>query len=500
MIYPDLETFKKLAQAGNLIPVYREILADTETPVTAFSKIVEGDFSFLLESVEGGEKIARYSFLGTGPEFIFSSKSKKAEIIQNGSRKILEIKQTPLEILRELIKKYRPVKIEGLPRFTGGAVGFFSYDLVNFFEKLPAPKKDNLNLPDINLMFMDTLVIFDHAKHTIKIVANAFCENKNPETAYEEALEKIKHLTQRLNKPLELEIFDPSEHFQEAAPADFESNFSRSEFCGAVEKILGYIKAGDIIQAVLSQRFSKKTKAAPFEIYRILRHLNPSPYMFYLNFGDLKLIGASPEVMVRCEGKEIIIRPIAGTRPRGKTETEDLKLEQELQNDAKEKAEHIMLVDLARNDLGRVSAVGTVVVDELMAIEKYSHVMHLVSNVRGELKENFDQLDVLRASFPAGTVSGAPKIRAMEIIAELEPTARGTYAGAVGYLDFWGNLDTCITIRTILLKNETTFIQAGAGIVADSIPENEFQESINKASVLFKTIQAAEGIYRDSGH
>lgn len=494
MLYPDFETFKKLARTGNLIPVCREILADTETPVTAFAKISQEDFGFLLESVEGGEKIGRYSFLGTKPELIFSSKKNQAEIIQGGQKKSLKISQTPLEIIRDLIKKYRPVKIEGLPRFTGGAVGFFGYDLVNFFEKLPEFKKDDLNLPDVYLMFMDTLVIFDHVKHTIKIVANAFTEDKSPEAAYQEALAKIESLTRQLSQPASLKIFDLAEHLKEPGAENLKSNFTKKDFCEAVEKILEYIKAGDIIQAVLSQRFSEETKAEPFEIYRILRTVNPSPYMFYLKLGNLKLIGASPEVMVRVENREIITRPIAGTRPRGEDHQKDEVFEQELKNDPKEKAEHLMLVDLARNDVGRVSQFGTVVVDELMAVEKYSHVMHLVSNVRGQLLDNFDQLDVLRASFPAGTVSGAPKIRAMEIIAELEPTARGPYAGAVGYLDFWGNLDTCITIRTILLKDGQAFIQAGAGIVADSLPEKEYEESFNKAKALLKTIAAARGV------
>jgi anthranilate synthase component 1 len=497
MLYPDFKTFKKLARHGNLIPICLEVLADTETPVTAFLKIARTDPDcFLLESVEGGEKVARYTFLGTRPKFILTSRDGQAFYQSENTKKIIKTKKNPLEVVRLLLNKYRPVRLEGLPRFTGGAVGFFSYDLVNYFEKLPRIKNNDLGLPDFQLMFMDTIVIFDHARHTLKIIANAYTGSGSCEQAYKKALARIGEMAVRLNTPASPRIFDPFHSLQLSAAAPPAANFSKEKFCQAVKKTLGYIRSGDIIQAVISRRFSKKVSAEPFDIYRILRNVNPSPYMFYLSFGNFKLIGASPEVMVRCEDKEVTIRPIAGTRPRGDSPAEDLKLEQELKNDEKEKAEHIMLVDLARNDIGRVCEYNSVVVDELMVVEKYSHVMHLVSNVEGKLKKGLDALDVLAASFPAGTVSGAPKIRAMEIIAELEPTVRGAYAGAVGYLDFSGNLDTCITIRTILLKEGTAYIQAGAGIVADSVPEKEYQETLNKAGALLKTIEAAEKVHQ----
>lgn len=492
--HPSREEFRRLAKKGNLIPVYREILADMETPVSAFRKIADHEYSYLLESVEGGEKLARYSFLGSGPEVVFKSKGRKVEIIRGRKRKILSVEGDPLQALKEIMSGYKPVIPQGLPRFPGGAVGYIGYDMVRFFEELPQENIDDLNLPDCIFVFSSCLVIFDHINHTIKVISHVFIENsaaplsRQADRAYRLATERIDKIIDRLRKPAR--AIPRSRRRKTKSPV--KSNFTRTGFMKSVRKAKDYIRAGDIIQVVLSQRWEKKIKADPLDLYRALRSINPSPYMYFLKYGGLKIIGSSPEILVRAEGGEITLRPIAGTRPRGENEKRDEILRKELLADPKERAEHIMLVDLGRNDVGRVCYYGSVRVDELMTIEKYSHVMHIVSNMVGKLRRGKDQFDVLRACFPAGTVAGAPKVRAMKIIEELEPTRRGPYAGAVGYFSFSGNLDSCITIRTIVVKGDTAYIQAGAGIVADSRPEREYQETKNKAQALLKAIEIAE--------
>jgi anthranilate synthase component 1 len=487
MINPSLAEFREKAKLGNLIPVYKEILADIETPVSAFRKLMNQEYAFLLESVEGGEKIARYSFLGASPSLIFKSKGNEVQIIRGG---FIEKKSVddPLESLKQLLRKYKSVPDQNLPRFYGGAVGYLSYDMVRFMEVLPDKNPDEVQVPDAYFMFTDSILIFDHVQHKIKVVSNAHIENTDIDTAYYTAVDQIQQLIEVLREPGK-----PFKKIEENIEKhQLTSNFKKEKFESAVEQSKEYIRAGDIFQVVLAQRLETKISADPFNIYRALRSVNPSPYMYYLQLGDMKLAGSSPEVMVRVEDRVVEVRPIAGTRRRGRTDAEDDELIEDLLADPKERAEHIMLVDLGRNDVGRVSKYGTVAVTELMAIEKYSHVMHIVSNVRGELNDDMDEFDALRACFPAGTVSGAPKIRAMEIIDELEPTRRGTYAGAVGYFSFSRNLDTCITIRTILIKGNTAYISVGAGLVADSVPANEFQETMNKAKAMLRAIELAE--------
>ena len=489
MYYPSKEEFIRRSKSGNLVPVYREILADTETPVSAYRKIARGKHSFLLESVEGGEHLARYSFLGTDPFLIFKSKGREVEILEGGreDKVCLEDGQDPLHVLRELLSRYKWVDDPDLPRFCGGAVGYIGYDAVRFFEKLPDDTVDDLGVPDCFFVFADTIVVFDHVKHRMKILCNSEV-GSDPSGAYDLAVAKIDEIIGRLRgtQPVGERPHEPAAAL---APA---SNVTQEEYEAAVSAAKEYIKAGDIIQVVLSQRLSVPLEADPFDVYRALRSVNPSPYMFYLVLDDIKLVGSSPEILVTEEQGKVTVRPIAGTRRRGETEEEDLALEQELLADEKERAEHIMLVDLGRNDIGRVCEYGSVSVDELMVIERYSHVMHIVSNVRGRLADDKNQFDVLRATFPAGTLSGAPKIRAMEIIEEFESTKRGTYGGAIGYFSFSGNMDTCITIRTILVKDGTAYIQAGAGIVADSVPASEYQECMNKAGALLKAIEMAQ--------
>ncbi len=495
MYYPSFEEFKKLSRKGNLIPVYRELLADLETPVSAFMKIDKGGYSYLLESVEGGEKIGRYSFLGSNPSIVFKSKGNSVEIYENKSNKFKRTLITgtldPLSEIKKIMSKYRFVSVEGLPRFCGGLVGFMSYDMVRFFEKIPDKNKDDLNLQDAVFVLTDTILIFDHIAHKIKIVSNVFLEKDNCSQAqleriYKDSIKKIDSIARQLKMPLTKKNRPVKTRTFSAV-----SNISKNKFKTAVLKAKKHIQAGDIIQVVISQRFKIALDLEAFDVYRALRIVNPSPYMFYLKFADMRLVGSSPEVMVRCESDLAEVRPIAGTRRRGKDEVEDKNLSQELLHDPKEIAEHIMLVDLGRNDLGRVCRPGTVKVNELMVIEKYSHVMHIVSDVGGILNKGKDRYDLLRATFPAGTVTGAPKIRAMEIIDELENVRRGPYAGIVGYFSFSGNLDTCITIRTIVVKGKNAYVQAGAGIVADSIPEKEYQETVNKAKALMKSIEVA---------
>ncbi len=488
MYLPTMASFNKLAQHGNLIPVYREIMADMDTPVTAFKKLDDGHYSFLLESIEGGEKWGRYSFIGSTPSQIIRSKGDVVEIITDGTT-TETISKDPLNCIRTILAHYKPVEVEGLPRFLGGAVGYLGYDMVRYFENLPNNKPAGLDAYDSYFLITDTIVIFDTVSQKIKVVSNAHLDGeKTTEQAYQAATEKIEALIKRLRTPL------PTGTTREYAKSvALRSNVSREEFEASVEKAKEYVRSGDIIQVVLSQRFSGELSADPFDIYRALRTLNPSPYMFFLRLNDTVIAGASPEVMVRKEGRRVELRPIAGTRPRGGTVEADDLLAVELLEDPKERAEHVMLVDLGRNDLGRVCATGSVCVSELMVIERYSHVMHIVSNVRGELTDELDAFDLVRATFPAGTLSGAPKIRAMQIIDELEPVRREVYGGAVGYFSFDGNMDLAITIRTLVIKDGKVHLQAGAGIVADSYAAAEWQETVNKGMAVMKAIEMAEG-------
>ena len=477
MYHPTLAEIKKNKWDGNLMPVYREIVADMETPVSAFLKINRGGNSFLLESVEGGQRMERYSFIGTEPYRELTIKAKD--------------QIDPLNLIAEELQKYKVVPLEGLPRFSGGAVGYLSYETVNRFEKLPSPEKDPLNLPEARFMFVDTMLVFDHVTHKIKVLSYVKL-NGDIDKDYQQAVDKIDNLVARLLKPYVSKKTVKSKSTI-ISNSRLSSNFTRPDFEAKVEKIKEYITDGEAIQVVLSQRLAQPTNLQPFEIYRALRTINPSPYMFYLDYGDFQIVGASPEVLVRVEDGIVMTRPLAGTRPRGKTPEEDAALEKELRNDEKERAEHIMLVDLGRNDIGRVSQPGTVVVSELMDVERYSHVMHLVTHVQGKLRPEMNAFDALRACFPAGTVSGAPKVRAMEIIAEMEPEKRGPYAGAAGYFSFSGNMDMAIAIRTMVVKKGVAYVQAGAGIVYDSVPQREYEESMNKARALLKALEQAEG-------
>jgi len=488
--HPDFESFARVALPGTIVPVWGEVLADLETPVSAFMKLGADDFSFLLESVEGGERVGRYSFLGSRPRKRLCSKGQLVSLYdQEGERRItLQPGQNPLHVLRDLLGGARFVETEGLPRFVGGAVGCMSYDLVRFFERLPEDTVDDLNLPDCNFMFVDDVVIFDHVKHKMRILANARVDDE-PKKAYQGACARIEEVAEVLSRPLPppKSRFTPS-----SAPLSVRSNIPPEAYFEMVRKAKEYIAAGDVIQVVPSQRLHCRVSAPPLDIYRSLRSINPSPYMYYLSFQDTKIIGSSPEILVTEYHGKVTTRPIAGTAPRGGSEKEGDLLARNLLADEKERAEHLMLVDLGRNDLGRVCRYGTVKVDEFMAIEKYSHVMHIVSTVSGLLRDDKDQFDVLAACFPAGTVTGAPKVRAMEIIEELEPTRRGPYAGAIGYFSLSGNMDTCIAIRTLVLKGQEAYAQAGGGVVADSIPEKEYQESMNKAQALIKASEMAE--------
>jgi len=487
--YPTREQFRSLAGEYNLIPVYREIVADLETPVSVYTKVFSEGCSCLLESVEGSTRLARYSFIAGDPFMTVKAYGSNLEIVKEG-RKTRQ-NGNLINVLRRLLGDFNAVKHLELPRFSGGAVGYIGYDCMRLFEHLPDQPGDELGLPDAFLIFPESIIVFDHYTSKLKIISNARA-GLDPDASYNRALEKIELLTAaiRNNRPAAGQAGQVSRAGESLLAV--KSSFEKAEFHTGVEKIKQYIQAGDILQAVLSQRFEVPTEAKPFEVYRALRSLNPSPYMYYLHLDDLKIAGASPEMLVRLENGFVENRPIAGTRPRGKSAEEDLRLEKELIDDPKERAEHVMLVDLGRNDLGRVSQFGSVEVPVFMTCEKYSHVMHLVSEVKGKLAPNKDAFDALVACFPAGTVSGAPKIRAMEIIDELEPIKRGPYAGAIGYFSFDGNMDTCITIRTIVFTGGKAYAQAGAGIVADSRPESEFEETINKAKVLIKALQAAE--------
>lgn len=490
--HPSRDQFIKLSGESNLIPIYREIVADLETPVSVYAKVFRKGCSCLLESVEGSAKLSRYSFIAGDPFLIVKAYGGYLEYSLDGQA-VLE-KGNLITALREILARYKTAEIPGLPRFSGGGVGYIGYDTVRLFERLPAGPHDDLGIPDAVLIFPESVIVFDHYTSKVKIIANARVTG-DPAATYAEAVEKIDRLTAsiRTNSCAFLRPDQRGRLSEDAFPV--KSNLSRQDFMENVEKIKEYIRAGDALQVVLSQRFEAEVSSTPFAVYRALRTLNPSPYMYYLDFGEVRVAGTSPEMLVRLEDGVLENRPIAGTRPRGKTPEEDRRFEEELANDVKERAEHVMLVDLGRNDLGRVSAYGSVEVPVFMACERYSHVMHLVSEVKGRLKEDKDALDAFVASFPAGTVSGAPKVRAMEIIDELEPTKRGPYAGAVGYFSFSGNMDTCITIRTIVFANGKAYAQAGAGIVADSRPDREYEETVSKARVLMEALKmAGEGL------
>jgi anthranilate synthase component I len=512
MYSPPLEEFCKLATQGNLIPVTRRILADLETPLSAYRKIRGSGESFLFESVEGGEHIGRYSFVGCNPRAVIKQTGDRVEVIENG--KVIEsfiiahggagfqpakpdrqdacpTVRDGLEVVERVMKKYRAVAVPGLPRFTGGAVGFIGYEFIHDVEPVvPRPAHDELKMPVMYFLVADQILIFDRVQQTITILVNAILDDaENPAEAYENATSEIDRIVSSLEQPSEHTAVGVT---NDSPTVEFQSNQTKEKFFTNVEASKKFITAGDIIQVVGSQRFSAPVTASPCDIYRAVRNVNPSPYLFLLELNGFALVGASPELHVRCEEGKVEIRPIAGTRPRGKNSDEDAVLEKELLADPKERAEHVMLVDLSRNDIGRVCDFGSVQVKDLMFIERYSHVMHIVSQVEGKLSAGKTNYDLMRATFPAGTVSGAPKIRAMQIISELEQTTRGTYAGAVGYFSFNGNLDTCITIRTALIKDGRAYVQAGGGWVNDSTPEGEYQETINKSLAMRKAIAMAE--------
>ncbi len=488
MIKPDFEQFKRRTSEGTIIPVVKTLLADTETPVSAYLKIRDrSTFNFLLESVEGGEKVARYSFLGADPFMIFRSRGRSGTVRDLNTGKERRFDGDPIRELRSIMSRYKTVDFPGLPRFTGGGVGYFAYDAVRLVEDIPDTTRDDYGIDDIFFMFFDTILVFDNIGHTISIISNVHTDGAGTlEERYREAESRIEGLETLLARRTSPEPSTGRGHGEHIA------NIDKASFMKGVERCKEYITAGDIIQVVYSQRFERDITVAPFDIYRTLRIVNPSPYMFFISTDRVDIVGASPEMFVRVEGGEMEGRPIAGTRRRGATPAEDKALADELLVDEKECAEHVMLLDLGRNDIGRVSKYGSVRVMDSMFIERYSHVMHMVSSIKGTLDEGKDRFDAMLSFFPAGTLSGAPKIRAMEIIDELEPTRRGIYGGAIGYIDYQGNLDSCIAIRTLVVKNGKAYIQAGAGIVADSDPEKEYQECVNKATALFRAIDMAE--------
>ena len=482
MYHPSLEEVKALVGKGNLVPVYRSINGDLETPVSAYLKVARPPYSFLLESVAGGERLGRYSFIGTEPYRVIKTGSGEAggEV-------------DPLSLVQAEMDQYQLIPLPGLPRFHGGGVGYLAYDTIRYFEpRVPPMPADPQGLPESVFMFADTLLVFDHLRHDIKVVSHVRLDGE-VEQAYNQATGKIDELVRRLSQPLELppDLFRVDSPNDE--PAEVSSNFTRSEYQAAVEKCVEYIYAGDVIQVVNSQRYSRKTDAHPFQVYRSLRSVNPSPYMYFLHLNDFDIVGAAIETVAQVEDGMVATHPIAGTRPRGRTPEEDAALEEELKGSEKQRAEHIMLVDLGRNDIGRVSVPGTVSVTQLMGVERFSHVMHLVSHVEGRLKPELTAYDALRSCFPAGTVSGAPKIRAMEIIAEIEGEKRGPYGGAVGYFSFSGNMDTALVLRTGIYKDGIMYIQAGGGVVADSVAEDEYLETRHKAGALLRAIDLAEG-------
>ncbi|MYD37964.1 MAG: anthranilate synthase component I [Chloroflexi bacterium] len=478
---------------GDHVPVYRTLLGDLETPVSVYMKLKQaGQPAFLLESVEGGEQVGRYSFIGVKPIGVLTVKDNIASFARDGEQAKFAIPegQDPLHVIKRHFQIVNPVALDGLPRLVGGAVGYMSYDIVRYFEDLPATASDDLDVPTVAFMLPDTLVIFDHAMHRLIVLANAHNTGDDPDAAYDAAVSSIDAIVAQLAKPLAQPGYAQPPSRELGDPV---SNVKQEVHEDRVRLAKDYIRDGDAFQIVLAQRFSRETDASPLQIYRALRATNPSPYMFLLEFNDeLTLVGASPEMLVRLEDGIAYNRPLAGTRRRGKDEAEDLALEAELLSDPKERAEHVMLVDLGRNDLGRVCDYGTVQVKRMMYIERYSHVMHIVSQIEGQLRKGMDAFDLVRATFPAGTLSGAPKVRAMEIIEELEETRRGPYGGAVGYFSFDGSMDMCITIRTLLMQGKRISVQAGGGIVADSDPREEYFETINKAKAVFEAVQYAE--------
>jgi len=496
-LQPSLKDFKKLARKGNLVPVFAELTADYETPVSAFQKLSQGGCSFLLESAEKSDQIGRYSFLGNEPRLVFTAHGRKIEVREQGKGRTYSAPKNsePLKELEQLMSRYQPVAIEGLPPFAGGAVGYLSYDMVRFWEPtVPAPPKDELKVPDMVFMLADTVVVFDHRFRRLQVVANVFLEeHESLEAAYAWAGQRINRIVEQLSAPLPYTPF-ATFNGQGEEPV-YKANTTRAEYEKMVLDAKEFILAGDVFQVVPSQRFEMDFTGDPLDLYRALRHINPSPYMFCLQFDHgFAVVGSSPEVHVRSINGKIEIRPIAGTRWRGKTEEEDRRLAQDLLSDPKELAEHIMLVDLARNDVGRVAEYQSVNVSDFKTIERYSHVMHIVTNVDGRLKDGYSAYDVMRATFPAGTVSGSPKVRAMQIINSLEKSKRCVYAGAVGYFGFDGNHDSCIALRTAVVKDGKAYIQAGAGVVADSVPASEYDETVNKAKALMRAVAHARSL------
>ena len=492
-VTPTLDEFIELAKRGNVIPVVAEFIADGETPVAAFKKLDCGGYSFLFESTEKNDVSGRFSFVGMAPRVVLQSYGRDVRIIEDGNERRLETSSHPVDQVRKLMAQYQFVSRPELPRFAGGAVGFIGYEAIHSFEpKVPFAQRDELHLPEALFMIPSALLVFDHRLRSLKIIVNAFLGDGSPEQVHAHAVESLASIQQQLTQPVDLRLVPIVEHAERLLPR---SNFSREEFERAVKRAKEYIAAGDVFQVVLSQRFESLFAGEPLDFYRCLRFINPSPYMFCLNFGaDFSLVGSSPEMHVRLTGDTVEIRPIAGTRARGLTPEEDEANAAQLLADPKEGAEHVMLVDLARNDVGRVAEFGSVRVTEFMQIERYSHVMHIVSNIVGHLRVAYSAFDVVRATFPAGTVSGAPKIRAMQIISELEQTRRGCYAGAIGYFGFDGNFDSCIALRCAVLKNGHAYFQAGAGIVADSDPQREYEETINKARAMMTALAMASHI------
>lgn len=490
MLQPDFKQFTRLAREATLVPVVKSVSADLLTPVSAFLAIAEKEpHAFLLESIERGEQIGRYTFLGARPYMRVKARQGTVEIERGRRREV--VRDSVFQVVKRLLREHRPATVPGLPPFTAGAVGYFAYDVVRQLESIGEHAKDDLMLPDAELMFFDRLLAFDHLRHQIHIVAAADVSRESPRKAYDRALRDIASLERKLAAGLSPALWRKST--KSKGKLKVHAGTRRENFLRGVERCKQYIAAGDIFQVVLSQRLDFIPEVAPFDLYRSLRQVNPSPYLYFLRLGDTHILGSSPEMLVRVRGGKLEYRPIAGTHPRGRDEAEDLRLEQQMRTDEKERAEHVMLVDLGRNDLGRVSDYGSVKVKDLMYVERYSHVMHLVSALEGTLRKDLDALDAFAACFPAGTLSGAPKVRAMQIIEELEPTRRGVYGGSVLYADFAGNLDSCIGIRTLLMQGKKAYLQAGAGIVADSDPVREFQESMNKAQAVLRAVEQARG-------
>jgi anthranilate synthase component I len=489
MAYPEFKEFSRLARSATLVPVVKSVSADLLTPVSAFLAIAEKEpHAFLLESVERGEQIGRYTFLGVRPYMRLRARGSEISIARGRRR---ETRQGDvIQVVKQLLGEHQPAAVPGLPPFTAGAVGYFAYDVVRQLEKIGEHAKDDLRLPDAELMFFDRLLAFDHLRHQIHIVAAADVSREEPRPAYERAVRDIDRIERRLAAGLRSKLWQKTVR-PKASRLKIHAGTSRAKFIRGVERCKEYIAAGDIFQVVLSQRLDFIPGVEPFDLYRALRQVNPSPYLYFLRMGETQILGSSPEMLVRVTGRKLEYRPIAGTHPRGRDEAEDQRLEEQMRNDEKERAEHVMLVDLGRNDLGRVSEYGSVKVKDLMYVERYSHVMHLVSALEGTLRKDLGALDAFAACFPAGTLSGAPKVRAMQIIEELEPVRRGIYGGSVLYADFAGNLDSCIGIRTMLMQGKHAYLQAGAGIVADSDPVSEFQETMNKAQALLRAVERA---------